>query len=299
MNITVEMLNSKLSSVDTIHTVNNNPMSKEFQEEAKKRGISGYEYSQLLKGRSCGNSEGCNSGGPSCDEYQKSPSQIKQMLIEKYRGKNLEDTIVGKVIKTEKGECYHIESQEMVDSVNIGSEKSLVFDIETMGFSSVPIILIGLAHVRDNNILVDQYLPRRVEEEPAMLSAFMNRVKESDTIITFNGARFDLPFVEERLSHHSIEGSIYSKIHHDALPLSRYAWQKKLPNCKLGTLEKYILGIERDDDVPSRSVPDFYRTYLKQNNVGPLVPIVEHNRQDLITLARIFSKLREPKRESK
>jgi uncharacterized protein YprB with RNaseH-like and TPR domain len=295
----MEISINKINNVKSVHMVNNNPMSKEFQEEAKKRGISGYEYSRLLKGRSCGTSEGCNSGGLPCNEYQKSPSQIKQMLIEKYRGKNLEDTIVGKVIKTEKGECYHIESQEMVDSVNIGSERSLVFDIETMGFSSVPIILIGLAHVHDNNILIDQYLPRSVEEEPAMLSAFMNHVKESDTIITFNGARFDLPFVEERLSHHRIEGTLYSKTNHDALPLSRYAWKKKLPNCKLGTLEKYILGIERDDDVPSRSVPDFYRTYIKQNNVGPLVPIVEHNRQDLITLARIFSKLRESKRESK
>lgn len=261
-------------------------MSKEFQDEAKKRGISGYEYSQLLKGKYCGTNEGCQ-------EYQMSPSQIKQTLIEKYRGKSLEDVIRGKVVSTEKGECYHIESQEMVNLTNIGNTKHLIFDIETMGFSSVPIILIGLARIQNEMLLIDQYLPRSIEEEPAILSAFMSHIRESESIITFNGTRFDIPFVEDRLSYHKIEGSLYSKIHHDALPLSRYAWKKKLPNCKLGTLEKYILGIEREDDVPSRSVPDFYRTYAKQNNVGPLVPIIDHNRQDLVTLARIFSKLRE------
>ncbi len=289
-------------------------MSKEFQEEAKKRGISGFQYMQLLRKKSCGINHNsriplCNNKIPLCDSkisyhnneilshqnYQKSPGRIKQMLIEKYQGKNLEDVINGKVISTEKGTCYHIESQEMMNSINIGDTKSLIFDIETLGFSSVPIILIGLAHVHDNNILIDQYLSRSPREEPAMLAAFVNHLRENDTIITFNGTRFDIPFIQDRLSHHKIEGSLYSKTHHDALPLSRYEWKKKLPNCKLGTLERYVLGIERDDDVPSRSVPDFYRTYIAQNNVGPLIPIIGHNRQDLITLARIFSKLREPK----
>jgi uncharacterized protein YprB with RNaseH-like and TPR domain len=268
--------------------VNNNPMSKEFQEEAKKRGMSGYEYSQFLKGQSWSASE-------EYQEYKKSPRYIKQTLIEKYRGKNLEDVIHGKILDTEKGSCYHIESQETIDCINTIDNKTLIFDIETLGFSSVPIILIGLARIQDGILLIDQYLSRNIKEEPAMLTAFMNHFRESETIITFNGTRFDIPFVEDRLSYYKIEECLYNKTHHDALPLSRYAWKKKLPNCKLGTLEKHILGIEREDDVPSRSVPDFYRTYIKHKNVGPLIPIIGHNRQDLITLARIFSKLRESK----
>lgn len=263
-------------------------MSREFQEEAKRRGISGFQYMQLLKYKSCGTNKGCQT-------YQKSPGNIKQMLIEKYIGKNLEDVISGKVISTEKGNCYHIESQEIIDWANIIDTKSLILDIETLGFRSVPIILIGLARIQDNNILIDQYLPRNTKEEPAILMALINLLRESDTIITFNGGRFDIPFIEDRLSYHKIEETLYNKIHYDALPMSRSAWKSKLPNCKLGTLEKHILGIEREDDVPSRSVPDFYRTYARQNNVGPLVPIVEHNKQDLITLAKIFSKLRESK----
>jgi uncharacterized protein YprB with RNaseH-like and TPR domain len=35
-------------------------------------------------------------------------------------------------------------------------------------------------------------------------------------------------------------------------------------------------------------VPEFYETYLRSGNCGPLVPIVEHNRQDVISTARLF-----------
>jgi uncharacterized protein YprB with RNaseH-like and TPR domain len=275
--------------------INRNPMSKEFQEEAKKRGMSGFQYMQWLRSKLCRTNRTYNT-------CQKSPQHIKQMLIEKYTGKNLEDVINGKVINTEKGECYHIESQEMIDQISpidIGDMRSSILDIETLGLSSVPIILIGLARINDNKVLIDQYLPRSTKEEPAILIACIDHLRESDTIITFNGRRFDIPFIEDRLSHHKIEENLYNKIHYDALPLSRSAWKAKLPNCKLGTLEKYILGIEREDDVPSRSVPDFYRTYIRYNNVGPLVPIIDHNKQDLITLAKIFSKLRESKKKIK
>jgi hypothetical protein len=39
-------------------------------------------------------------------------------------------------------------------------------------------------------------------------------------------------------------------------------------------------------------VPEFYETYLTSGNPGPLVPIVTHNRQDLVSLARLFALLR-------
>lgn len=265
--------------------VNYNPMSKEFQEEAKKRGISGFEYMMLLRGRSHVTNE----------EYQKSPGSIKQSLIEKHRGKSLEDVIGGRVVSTERGVCYHIESREKIDVVNFEDAEHLFFDIETMGFSAVPIILIGSARIYGGNILIDQYLSRNVREEPAMLTAFASLLRENDAIVTFNGKSFDVPFIEDRLSYHDIKSNLRSKIHHDALHLSRRKWKGELPDCKLDTLERCILGVEREDDVPSRSIPDFYGTYLRQKNVGPLVPIVDHNKQDLITLARIFSKLKESK----
>ncbi|KUG20682.1 hypothetical protein ASZ90_009572 [hydrocarbon metagenome] len=59
------------------------------------------------------------------------------------------------------------------------------------------------------------------------------------------------------------------------------------------TLERGLFGIERSGDVPSQMVPEFYEAYLRSGNPGPLVPVVEHNRQDVITLARLFARLME------
>jgi hypothetical protein len=39
-------------------------------------------------------------------------------------------------------------------------------------------------------------------------------------------------------------------------------------------------------------VPEFYNLYRRTGNPGPLVPVVEHNRQDLISLVRLFALLR-------
>jgi hypothetical protein len=81
--------------------------------------------------------------------------------------------------------------------------------------------------------------------------------------------------------------------HFDVLHFSRRAWRGQFPDCRLTTLERNLFGIERADDVPSSLVPEFYETYMRTGNAGPLIPIVEHNRMDLVTLANLFSRLHE------
>jgi len=83
----------------------------------------------------------------------------------------------------------------------------------------------------------------------------------------------------------------FEKLNVDLLYFARRAWKERVPNCRLSTIEKYLIGHERKDDVPSALVPEFYETYLRTKNPGPLIPIIEHNKQDLVTLANIFSKL--------
>jgi uncharacterized protein YprB with RNaseH-like and TPR domain len=80
--------------------------------------------------------------------------------------------------------------------------------------------------------------------------------------------------------------------HFDLLHFARRALKSKINNCRLETVEKY-LDIDRGVNVPGALVPDFYQTYLTTGNVGPLVAIVEHNKQDLVTLATLFSRLYE------
>ncbi|MBM4241769.1 MAG: exonuclease [Euryarchaeota archaeon] len=168
----------------------------------------------------------------------------------------------------------------------------IFLDIETLGLFRRPIILVGLAQIHDNRIIVNQYLSREIKEEKAVLSSFLSFIDEDSTFVSFNGKKFDIPYIKDRMAHHVVKGDL-KKPHYDMLTFSRREWNENLPNCKLTTLEEHLFRIKREGDVPSALVPEFYQTYLETGNIGPLVPIIEHNRQDIITLARLFSKIHE------
>ena len=169
----------------------------------------------------------------------------------------------------------------------------VILDIETMGLSpDTPIILLGAAYIDGPNIIVKQYLVRNIEEEVAVLKMFLSHVNLNSFLVTFNGKSFDLPYIKARMAYYGVRAQL-DLPHYDMLYFSRNAWRDRVPDCRLTTLEEYLFGVTREDDVPSELVPSFYETYLKSKNIGPLVPIIEHNRQDLITLVRIFSLLHE------
>jgi uncharacterized protein YprB with RNaseH-like and TPR domain len=171
-------------------------------------------------------------------------------------------------------------------------EDFILIDIETLGMFQRPIILLGLARMHGNEIRVEQYLLRRIDEEPAALAGLLAHLNGSSAFVTFNGRTFDIPYIRERLAYYGIRANLEGP-HFDVLHFSRRAWRDCVPDCKLTTLEHCFLGIEREDDVPSALVPEFYESYMRTGNPGPLVPIVEHNRRDLLTLASLFSKLHE------
>lgn len=168
----------------------------------------------------------------------------------------------------------------------------LFFDIETLGLKDEPLILIGTARITDGHINVTQYLATGLDDEKPVIGNFLEDLNKETVFVSFNGRGFDLPFIRTRAYHHGIRRNL--RHHHlDLLYFSRRTWGGTLPNCRLQTLEKHLFDLYRHEDVPSSQVPAFYRTYMKTGNIGPLVPIVEHNKIDVITLARILSKLQE------
>lgn len=167
-------------------------------------------------------------------------------------------------------------------------EDFVFFDIETLGLFSRPIILLGVGTPDNGRLHVYQYLLRDIEEEQAALLAAVNHFSgEHPALVTFNGRSFDLPYLADRLSYYGM-GSFGDIPHYDMFHFSRRRWKGELPSLRLTAIEKEILGIRRDDDIPGQMVPEFYEAYQKSGNCGPLVPIIEHNRQDVISLARLF-----------
>jgi uncharacterized protein YprB with RNaseH-like and TPR domain len=171
-------------------------------------------------------------------------------------------------------------------------EDFAIIDIETMGLFSRPIILLGVAHPCEGRLKVNQYLVREVSEENVALKAFTEELEHYSAIISFNGRTFDIPFIEQRLNYYGLNKNI-DKAHFDLLHFIRRAWRHTVPNCRLPTVEECILGLRRENEVPGALVPEFYREYLETGNVGTLVAIINHNRQDVVSLAQLFSKLSE------
>lgn len=167
-------------------------------------------------------------------------------------------------------------------------EDFIFFDIETMGLFSRPIILFGVGILEHGQLIIRQYLLRDIAEEPAALLATIDHFSsDHPALVTFNGKAFDAPYLSDRLAYYGMR-AITGFPHFDVLHFSRQRWKGKFPSLRLAALEKEILGVYRSDDIPGQMVPEFYEAYLRSGNCGPLVPIVEHNRQDVVSLARIF-----------
>jgi uncharacterized protein len=171
------------------------------------------------------------------------------------------------------------------------NEDFAIIDIETLGLFGRPIILVGLANVAKRGVRTRQFLVRDVSEEACALWEFTSKLPEGSAFVSFNGRCFDLPFIRERMAYYGLTvQEVFGNPHFDVLHFARRALGDKLVNCRLETVEKY-LGIHRGVNIPGALVPEFYDSYQRSGNVGPLVAIVEHNKQDLVTLAQLFCSL--------
>lgn len=172
-------------------------------------------------------------------------------------------------------------------------EEFAFLDIETMGLFSRPIILFGLARVERERLHVLQYLVRDPAEEPAALWSLLRELEGGcGAFVTYNGRSFDIPYIRDRAAYYGLPWR-WSCPHFDLLHFSRRRWRETLQDLRLVTLERQLLGKERVNDVPSQMIPEFYETYLRTGNPGPLMPIVEHNRQDVCSLVGLFARLAE------
>src|SRR5438034_480444 len=77
----------------------------------------------------------------------------------------------------------------------------------------------------------------------------------------------------------------------DRLAVARQLWKHRLGGARLGLVESGVCGIERDDDLPGYLIPEHYFTYLRTRDAGLLSAVVEHNCEDIISMARLLAVL--------
>jgi len=159
--------------------------------------------------------------------------------------------------------------------------RTLVLDIETGGFSGTPVFLIGVVALDQWPLRVEQWLARDYPEEEAILQRLAQWARKRRIWVTFNGKAFDVPFVLDRATIHGVKLRPPC-VHIDLLHAARRRWPGELPDYRLETLERQVLGRTREGDVPSCDVPDLFHHFVRTGNAAPLKPVLEHNQRDLL-----------------
>ncbi|MDP6040997.1 MAG: ribonuclease H-like domain-containing protein [Candidatus Latescibacteria bacterium] len=172
--------------------------------------------------------------------------------------------------------------------VNAVPEDVIYVDIEATGLTAgTPLFLIGALVYVDGNLRVQQFLARDYTEEAALLTHFSEVFDRTDVVVSFNGKSYDLPYIRDRCLFMGVPFRP-QQAHIDMLHVGRRLWRKRLPNCKLQTLEQYICKRTRRGDIPGAEIPDAYHVFVRTGNAVQMRDILHHNALDLLTTAEIL-----------
>src|SRR5206468_1961705 len=176
-----------------------------------------------------------------------------------------------------------------MESAPPAAERLLFLDTETTGLAGgtgTYAFLVGAGWIEGDAFVVAQHFMRDLAEEPALLAALAPLLERAGGVVTFNGGGFDLPLLETRfvLARRRWPAMLP---HLDLLRPSRRVWTGCFDDCRLGTLERDVLGLAREQDVPGALIPTLYFDWLRHKRAAPLARIFAHNRDDVLSLAAL------------
>jgi uncharacterized protein len=169
---------------------------------------------------------------------------------------------------------------------NVDVARALYLDTETTGLAGgtgTVAFLVGLAAFDEHGLFVEQLLVRNLGEEAPMLAHVRQRIEDASMLITFNGKTFDMPLLRTRFAMARLPAPP-DRPHLDLLHVARRVHRSKH---KLTMLEERVLGFVREGDVPSGEVSARYLHFLRTGLESSLLGVVEHNVQDVISMAAL------------
>ncbi|OHE83695.1 MAG: exonuclease [Lysobacterales bacterium RIFOXYA1_FULL_69_10] len=175
----------------------------------------------------------------------------------------------------------------------------LFFDTETTGLAGgtgTRAFQIGAAdwHVHPlhgDGLRVRQLLITTLAAEPAMLREFATWLAPATVLSSYNGRCYDAPLLKTRYRLARLPCPITPLDHVDLLFPTRRRYRGTWENCRLATVERELLRIVREDDLPGSQAPAAWLSYLRGGASSLLRRVCAHNHQDVVTLARLMQRL--------
>ena len=168
----------------------------------------------------------------------------------------------------------------------------LYLDTETTGLSTgagTVAFLVGVGFLRDDELIVKQYLMRDYCDEAEMLKEIEAHLAQCDLLVTFNGKSYDSTLLRTRFLMNRMNPTALNLPHADLLHIARRIFKLRLQKCRLSYLEEAVFNEPRHDDLPGALIPERYFAYLKTGEFALLTDILTHNRQDIASLCRLLS----------
>jgi uncharacterized protein YprB with RNaseH-like and TPR domain len=165
-------------------------------------------------------------------------------------------------------------------------------DTETTGLAGgagTYAFLVGVGSIEAGGFRLRQFFMRDYGEEPSLLARLAEYLEGFDVLITYNGKSYDQPLLETRYRMaRATLGRVrpFDRMEHlDLLFGARRLWKLRLESCRLVELERRILGVEREGDLPGEMIPYCYFEFLRTREAFKVVPIFHHNAIDILSLA--------------
>ncbi|GHA87394.1 ribonuclease H-like domain-containing protein [Cognatilysobacter bugurensis] len=170
----------------------------------------------------------------------------------------------------------------------------LFFDTETTGLAGgtgTRAFMIGAADWHDGDLRIRQLLISTLAAETAMLREFASWLAPHTVLTSYNGRSYDAPLLKTRYRLARLPDALHGLDHVDLLHPTRRRYRGHWENCRLATIERELLRIVREDDLPGSQAPMAWLTYLRGGSSGLLRRVAAHNHQDVVTLARLLQRL--------
>lgn len=178
----------------------------------------------------------------------------------------------------------------------VPSDQVLFFDTETTGLAGgtgTRAFMIGTAQWRGDGLHVRQWLMTTLSAERDLLVAFADTLHADSMLTSYNGKSYDAPLLATRFRLARLRNPLVGLEHIDLLYPTRRSYRGRWENCRLATIERQVLGIVREDDLPGSEAPAAWLGYLRGGSARNLRRVADHNRQDLASLAGLLPHLAE------
>lgn len=176
---------------------------------------------------------------------------------------------------------------------DLDPERAVYLDTETTGLSGGAgtwVFMVGLGWFEGGAFKVWQGFLGGPEQEAALLGEAARRIAAAQAVVSFFGKSFDRHRLEDKMRIVGVDSPFEGLPHLDLYHPMRRLNGGQFENDRLQTLERGLLGLEREQDLPGSMAPEAWFDYLA-GRPHRLEGVFHHNLLDVLSLVTLTAHL--------